>query len=155
MITIIIGALALAIPCVLMNMIGRSGSSQTVGSTIFSLLVGGFLGLIVAACIPAKHAEVGRKPLVCLQDNSAIHGSFFLGTGSIDEHPVYAYYVMGNDGCATLETVSTHRAKIKYTTGEPAVVRMGNVNHWSISEPYLIFEIPQGSIVNGYRLDAQ
>lgn len=74
-------------------------------AVFFGLIAGtvGFFGstIILAAVFSAftphtyKQSEI---PIVALQDNLSTQGSFFLGTGTIDSTPSYAFYI--NEGGA-------------------------------------------------------
>lgn len=64
-----------------------------------SMFICGFIVPAVAEVNGAAHTieRVDVKPLYALKDNSNISGSFFLGTGSVDEDNYY-YYITREEG---------------------------------------------------------
>jgi hypothetical protein len=57
--------------------------------------MGGLLGMVVALFVgiaAPHHPQVDRQDLVALRDGTSVQGSFFLGSGQIDQQPVFYYY---------------------------------------------------------------
>lgn len=72
------------------------------GFVITGLISFTLCGMIIPAIAEANGAahiieQTDVKPLYALKDNSNISGSFFLGTGSIDEDDYY-YYITREEG---------------------------------------------------------
>lgn len=105
--------------------------------------------------------------IVNLQDNSSVNGSFFLGSGSINEESYYVYYYKTDDGFYKLGKTKTDNAKIKITNETPRKVKkIKCITPGNLFEKYFIilptslthsvhFEIPPGSIKENYNLDAK
>ena len=126
-------------------------------------------GLLIPAIAEAEGAnyvveQTDVKPIYALKDNSSISGSFFLGTGSIDEDDYY-YYVTREEGkgyivnrimvggSTYLEYLTTEDCEYKepclvyfYTKWESKTLRFFA---WSPSN-WRTFYIPEGSIIENY-----
>lgn len=138
--------------------------------TWFSTVAGGILGygvaLFIGIFIPAETYEKHwTNEIECLADNSNTTGTFFLGTGQINGEMVYAYYQKDGD-LFKLNTVKSYNTQVKYGIGTPILhtyevtLKDGSMannfatsNH--IGDKRYVFEIPKGSILNQYKLDAQ
>lgn len=51
--------------------------------------------------------DIEQTELSALSSSSEVSGSFFLGSGSIDDKPVYSYILKNEDGGLELKTIST------------------------------------------------
>jgi len=120
--------------------------------TILQLLMYGIVG---------EHMEkTGESDLASLADNQGTSGSFFLGSGSIDDEPVFYYYERNGDEY-TLEHVNADEAVVIETTDDPRVEfysPVSNNEFWYIGgfgESTVKFYVPEGSVLNNYNLDAE
>lgn len=125
--------------------------------------------LIVCALSFSGERAVVSKELRSMQDGSEISGNFFLGTGTIDEDPHFTYYVVDGEA-ARLESVPAKYAKIVEGADRPRLERgctKFTETWWNWPVPSFFdnnidcggaeytFYVPENSIVNNYRLDAQ
>lgn len=136
----------------------------------FGGIMGFFAGVVIALIIPSEIKErQSFMPIVSLQDNTNVSGSFFLGCGTIREDFIYVFYTQKDDGSFILTKVKANEAVIKYTDSLPRLVVIEKyctdalVNNFSIAyhdvkpEKYryhYIIEVPKGTIKNNYVLDA-
>lgn len=129
---------------------------------VFAIVIGGLLGnLLGYAFAQGPYEEVDRHTLLALNDTSVTGGSFFLGSGSSDEEPAFFYYQQ-NDRGATLEHVKADRAVIieeDVDTPYLVVLEEGTESEFwyvgGIGGKLYEFHIPEGSINNSFRLDAE
>lgn len=110
-------------------------------------------------------SEVSQENIYALQDNGEIHGSFFLGSGTIDEVNYYFYIVEGPMG------KSIEQKDIDYCFIDDS---LPDGEQPYISELYIesdnffaktclfthtakvyVFHIPKGSIIENYRIDLE
>jgi len=123
------------------------------------------LGVIVALLIPSvTETDIQKISLMNLNDGSSMHGSFFLGSGTIDEKMQYTYYYEDN-GYYKLGQVECSKALIKYNEGDPfleihrkKLIKGPVINYFSLvkNTPIkIVFNIPEGSIKSNFHLDAK
>ena len=129
-----------------------------IASSIIGGIIGGIIGFAIALAIPPVYVvEKTTHNLEALQDNSAVSGSFFLGSGNINGDIIYTYYYENNDSFK-LNQVEAKDAKIKYTEGTPKVevLKYVNKNQFALRKDYFeyIFYVPKNSIKQSYSLDA-
>ena len=133
-------------------------------SSISGILIGGFVGFLVALSLPAK-TEIVKTTynLEALQDNNSVKGSFYLGTGQIDGEMKYVFYYE-KDGYYRLKQVDYNEVKVKYSDEKPKVelfnrkkVKDAFINNFAIDcncyQEYIIY-VPKGTIKQNYSLDA-
>lgn len=130
-------------------------------------IIGFFVGFFIGIMIPSNTEITLKKTyyLVNMQDNSNVEGSFFLGSGTVDEELKYTFYYKSGESYK-LKQIPADLAKIKYLKGDnkPRIEVRGKektddfINHFSINtiddNNYTIF-VPEGSIKNNYKLDAK
>jgi hypothetical protein len=165
---------------------GRKGSRRLpfVEAAILSgvtLVVGLFVTLFltfIAASIAVPDHSVERD-LVALADGQSTHGSFFLGSGSVDSDPAFFWYQDDGTGGYKLKSINAYWVTIReIPEGEtPHMVQRcddySNIPKWvgwplDISEDeesnscgdsdeksWTTFYVPAGSIKSNYILDAQ
>jgi hypothetical protein len=134
-------------------------------SGLLAVLIGLFIGALFGP-EPVTHKE--RVTLRSIQDNDTLHGSFFLGSGSVDDVPTYSYYKQVAENSFAREDVDASLATIHYTDARPYFIHNYkrhdgcgfcnwyiNTNAGYIVDEHYDFYIPKGSIVNEYRLDAK
>ena len=109
--------------------------------------------------------EVSQENIYALQDNGKIHGSFFLGSGTIDEVNYYFYIVEGPMG------KSIEQKNIDYcfiddslsTDEQPYVSKIYIESDNFFAKTCLftnkaevyVFHIPKGAIIENYRIDLE
>jgi hypothetical protein len=142
----------------------------------------GFLGLLLTALLAtfctlpvygiAMDDTRFSQNLQALNDSTSTHGSFFLGSGTVDSYPAYYYYERRDDGSFYQWQVYAANASIVETSGTPHVERVCQDNysfgHWIIwplpmseydhtcsPDDEAIFYVPQGSVTNTFNLDLE
>lgn len=107
MLTIIIPAVVVSFLSAWMEYDDSDEVATAFGAGVVGLMLGGLIGFLVSLLlmIPAGEPRVSQQDIVALKDNSNIHGSFFLGTGSIDEEMYYYYMADNGNGGYTMEKV--------------------------------------------------
>lgn len=141
------------------------GMALTAGfffAAAFTVLISFLLNLATGLFIDSKSVEQSRHNLLSLNDTSVSSGSFFLGSGSYDEEPAFFYYQEGSRG-ATLEHVDADRVVIIQEEIDQPYVAIVNPDVstnilWytgGLGESEYEFHIPEGSINNSFRLDAE
>lgn len=127
------------------------------------LLVGG----IITINEPTKPVNKTYN-LVALQDGNSTGGSFFLGTGYIDDKQQFSYY-QENNGQYRLKSVDAENAIIIQGNGKPRVVKSCSLDavapiifypffqgdRYDCSTKTYEFHVPPGSIKSNYTLDAK
>lgn len=143
--------------------------------SFWEILGWGFLTLIcatgiavVVTIISSSIAEVDADKtyhlsedieIYALQDNITTDGSFFLGSGHIDDELKY-FYVEKTDLGYTIKNVDADQAYIQYTSDRCHIEKQSyTFNNWFVrliaiplNDRYVIY-IPEGSIVNNYSVD--
>lgn len=142
---------------------GESGGLYILNS-ISGAFVGMFIGFVVAFSMSNDYSyEQRRFPLMSLQDNNSVSGTFFLGCGSIGESTYYVCYMETSEGYK-LKRVYYNDATIKFISDTPYIVYNISIKHSSNfaldidgaeTVTSYIFEVPKGTIKNEYKLDAQ
>ena len=127
------------------------------------------MGLVLAEGLPADERAKLRSmdEIVCLQDGSAMEGTFFLFGGHIEDRMVYTYYHQVN-GSHYLKQINAEGVAIKYTLGKPRAVcyvmkldGLRGKNRWAVrlnmseSDKKTEIYVPEGSIKSGFQLDAR
>lgn len=139
---------------------------------LFSLLFG-FLwgiigvgaGLIISLVIPAdKHIVTYSNEIVTLQDNNALEGTFFLGSGGFGNDMYYSFYYKTEDGGFKSKTLDSDFVTIYYDENPRYEVNVEEttdafINKFSIcascgGKERKLF-VPEGTIKENYNLDAQ
>ena len=101
-----------------------------------------------------------RHELVSMQDGQGIHGSFFLGTGSVDGRPQFTYY-QGSGNGAVLRSADASDARVIQDGGSYVITSCNKIA--PILAPFgclrtidsLEFHVPEGSVVTNFTLDAK
>ena len=95
-------------------------------------------------------------------DSNGVKGSFALFGGSIDNQPVYMYYLRDGKGRFTLHHVDANRAYVTYTNETPKIVYHSTKSRnnwmsvdWENSVDDYEFRVPEGSVKQNFNLDAQ
>ena len=136
-------------------------------------LLGFIIGVFLSIMLPANMIEKTETyNLVCLQDNNTISGNFFIGSGTINGTSMYSFYYQSDIDPITNKpmykrmNIETYRdISITYTDDSPRIVKYEwiksdkFINHFAfdlaVPNDSYVFYIPDGSILNEYKLDAQ
>lgn len=135
------------------------------GSFLSSMLAGALFCLLtngIGYAIVGHHdAKIGESGLVSLQDNTERRGSFFLGSGTISDEPVFFYYEERN-GAYHLEHIRADRASVVETEDDPRVEFYRETSDNALlglpvfkPSTTAVFYVPNGSVVSNFELDAQ
>lgn len=147
---------------------GIENSTSSI-SILSGIIVGGFLGIIVALWMPIKTETklTETYQLKSLQDNISSNGTFFLGCGNINGAIYYSYYIekdgyfqphlmrAANTVKIKIDSIDTPRIEVY-----DRVVIKNSKNRFSLrplfpsSEDVIIY-VPRGSIEWKYNLDAK
>lgn len=143
---------------------------------LFSGAAGGAILGFVAALVVGAFAYGGYSTdrvhvqLQNLVDNDQTHGSFFLGSGTIDDVPSYSWYERTANNSFERRDADAAEGTVHYLTDRsqrPYYVKVVKrpqgrlIRTWGLrtsTEPYVDhydFYIPRGSITNEYKLDAK
>lgn len=122
-----------------------------------SFIIGGIISILIFGTAPCELQY--QQNLVAMKDNTAITGSFFLGTGHIDSKMNYVYAVETDKGIMTktLEQKS-NTVYIQYTDGQPYMEYWaGTSDGWRMPETsaYYIFYLPEGTVINTFEIDLE
>lgn len=133
--------------------------------TVVGCVVAGVIGLF--AYTGTHWEQTRRTPLVSVADGSSTHGSFFLGSGSVDGSPSFTWYESDGENSFIRQQTDAYDATIHYV--EKGVqpyytLREQKPNEgffeptwgFNVSDPAGLdydFYIPRGSITHSYRLD--
>lgn len=110
-------------------------------------------------------SEISQENIYALQDNGEIHGSFFLGSGTVDEVNYYFYIVEGPMG-KSIEQENLDYCFIddSLPDGEQPYISeivIESDNFFAKTCLYTnkatvyVFHIPKGSIIENYRIDLE
>jgi len=163
MITVIICAVALFV----LGFIGMYKEDEDIVLCIlgglFIACFGALFGTMIALIVPSvTEKSVDVIGLASLQDGGSLSGSFFLGCGIIDQEMKYTYYYE-SDGGYRMGQKDVDDVLIKFTKDKPRIEIHKRkqtdalINRFSIimNPAKYIFFIPEGSIKQNYKLDAQ
>lgn len=149
-------------------------SKQTNEWNEFSL---GFVAFIIALCIlfanvlgmflvGFRDKPIETHNIKSLSDGQATRGSFFLGSGVLDDVPTYFYYAEVGERQYRQKTAPASRVTIREDSSEkPHVEKVGqefDTNFWfsfmatgdrSSRHDRYVFVVPEGSVIQNYTLD--
>lgn len=128
---------------------------------------GAIVGGLLALALPANYkTDNWCDNLESIQDNNAISGKFFLGSGLINSRMGYVYYVKEDSNTYRMWQTDYDGATIRYSNEHPKICityrHFDNSfwNYFAIDLPHneiwkCIFYIPKGSIKQDFNLDAK
>lgn len=134
---------------------GSVGIFAAAAALVVALLVP--VSLTPTGMYSSPDTETEERALISLGNDSETKGSFFLGTGTVEEDQVYVYLVDTNLG-AEMKTVKVSNARIVEGGGEPRIEywRLCDLTVWlpwpACSRPILVFHIPPGSISREFTI---
>lgn len=131
-------------------------------SAVISFAVGLIVTAIAASSVPASSYTAGSQPLAALSTGSETSGSFFLGSGTIDEEPSYTYIVQESDGALFLKSMSAEDVAV-YEDASPSTATLSYEieivdNWWLHFRPFerrmvnYEFHIPAGSVTRDFTV---
>ena len=131
------------------------------GATMASLL--GFIFIIFFGLfyteVFVEEQTIRVEKLHAINDSSGTSGSFFLGSGSIDEKPVYLYYYKEGEAFRR-GSIDADDAEIFYSDGTPRIEYRGAIiPRWidpiggDIPQGLSRIYVPEGSISSQYEFD--
>lgn len=160
-------SLLIAIVVAILAYLDYNPLSDSLGIGFMNLVVGVVFSFFIYG-LAFTFAPGGEKvpvttKLSALGNDSELSGSFFLGSGSIDEKAVYQFIAQTEDGGYYLKTIPVRNVLV-YTdaTADTATyvdyIRMVD-NWWLSSEPIQVsdnytdeFHVPEGSVDFTYRV---
>lgn len=111
-----------------------------------------------------EYVEVESYNIEALNDNTnIINGKFYIGTGNISNQD-YFYFYKNDSGYFHLNKLDARFCKIKYSKNAPKIIKYKKriktetYMKWILinaTYPIYVFEIPEGSIYNNYKLDLE
>jgi len=128
---------------------------------IITLVLSIFLILLLQSIFALTRLEPVQYRIQSIADNSEIHGSFVLGSGSINSETYYCYYYNHIDGGYALGKTSTNNSRI-IEWNKSYAVREVNYSicdsEWWIVNRHrtggTIFRVPRGTIKRRFNLDS-
>ena len=127
-------------------------------SAIIYVCCGGIVGSFFE---PVSYTQT-EIPLIALKDNSTIDGSFFLGCGNIGSKTQYSYAIDTEFGIKIKTLSANKKIYFKYDEGAPALITSepvySTLAEWLSAphyNPIYTFRIPEGSIINEYKVDLE
>ena len=127
------------------------------------LIVSVFLSSLLATILPAKtYYKKAVFQVESIQDSNYIRGKFYLGCGQINSKMVFSMYLK-NDVYFNLFQIATNETTIKYTTKKPTLEYFEKTltndfyNNFCLinQNSYYVVNVPKGSILNNFSLDAK
>jgi hypothetical protein len=141
---------------------------KQIGGVIGGLVVGGILTMVLTVFGSIFHrgdyTETVTHEIVSMGDGDNINGSFFLGSGYVNDRLVYTYYRKSDNGGMVRRSISASLAVIYETDSlqKPKIVvhivPSDNGGFWfpinfnSGSQKYDIY-LPTGSVIREIKLD--
>lgn len=132
------------------------------------MLVSALILLTIGSVQVKNHPEITKVRsehylyIYSIEDNSNVSGSFILGSGSVNEKPVYTFYYKTKHGYK-IGTVSTDICYIKEIKGlkTPEIINECDVpidgSFWKgfkFNERCIIM-VPEGTIIKRFNLDSK
>ena len=139
-------------------------SGVSILMSILALVISFLVSLVLGACFmncDMKLLSQQTQNLYAISDGNEVEGSFFLGSGTIDDSMKYVYIVEVEGKGYKMKTIGVNNAFVSYTEDTPTLV----TNTYVFENEFLnfiafpanateyIFNIPTGSITNTYVID--
>ena len=115
------------------------------------LIVLGLVSFVIASsgCLEDLCGESRRTPIISLTLNGKVEGTFFLGSGSIEDEPVYYFYKEKEGGLILDYVYATETIVIETNDVEPVLVEYGCT--FKQSKLY----VPEGTIIRHMVMDTK
>lgn len=136
----------------------------------FGAVMGFMVAMMAGLIFYSGHVTVERTVrLESLQDGSSVRGSFFLGSGVIDEVSVFTWYEQPQPGSYRQARADADSSTVHYTDGAPRYIvhieQIEGGSFWGtwgfrgdsgdeVNRTY-DFYVPKGSVKSQYELDAK
>ncbi|MBU6370478.1 MAG: hypothetical protein KGH93_02305 [Patescibacteria group bacterium] len=125
------------------------------------LFIVGLATMFLQGIFPKENLKVSEIPLVAFNDGQSFHGSFILGTGSVDRGGSYLYYAEQKDGGIVQGQKSVDSSAIYEQERKDAVLETWNekiiyTGKWSyfLLDPklkvYYKFLVPKGTVIRHF-----
>jgi len=120
---------------------------------LFALVVGIIAGGGVLSLYPGSDPErIDYIYIYTIDDYSGIHGSFSLGSGTINSYPAYCFYRMDGNGALYLESINAKNVPIyRDTENNPYLIKYTTDCEVVRYE----FHVPKDTVIQHYTLDGQ
>ena len=136
------------------------GFMSFLGAMLVAFLLTLFSSAIAYSCADKTYSVAEDVEIYALQDNITTEGSFFLGSGHIDDELKY-FYVEETDLGYTIKHVDADDTYIQYTDGRCHLEKHTyTYDGWfaqAVTMPLFgdryVFYIPEGSVINNYSVD--
>jgi hypothetical protein len=143
---------------------GRLGSS--IGFGFIVVVIGGIVLGLLATFTGTDESRSWETKLRALNTGSEVHGQFFLGSGRIDEDPVFSFLYEQADGGVKLSSVPADRSTVyEHETNNDRPFLTTTETHRAANQfwaPFTLsprvsgyqydFHIPEGSVLNSYEV---
>lgn len=148
----------------------RAGSKPSVDPAVWTTVMVGLFGPIAVGILflilsaAAGESQLARtNDLAALRTGSSVEGTFFLGTGRVDDKPVIRYVTREADGAAVLREVEARQARVYEDAGDDQprldVYCPVLTNPWLTPAPFApqlrcgyYFHVPAGSVLESYEV---
>lgn len=131
-------------------------SSGFILSFLFSLVIITLITDVVAA-FQGDYAIISTQPLKAIGTDEDLHGSFFLGCGSIDSEDKFIYIAKVDNLGYKVQEVDIDNCYIVEEDIEQPYLEISNIKwrDWVVTsfEDRYIFHIPPNSIKENYEVD--
>jgi hypothetical protein len=138
--------------------------AMAIVSSAVTLIALGIFSAILSGFVATKTVVWDTEYITALKDNSVTEGSFFLGSGTVDETPVYAYArkesggividSIPSDGVIIVED-SNERPRIENLAKEFKSEKLEEwfplFSFWGADKVY----VPEGSITTDFDIDLE
>lgn len=94
------------------------------------------------------------QEIYTLGDSSQANGCFMLGSGIINERPVYVYYYKTRDGGFRIDTVSSRATTIYQDENEHPYIKTITTKYFG-SYDEISIHVPNNTIIQHYTLDSE
>lgn len=133
---------------------------EWIGVPFFIGIIASIIGFVVFglfSCTTSLDAEYAYSDnLQQIATSNHLHGSFFLGSGTVDDEPVYRFYVKNDDGSFYQDWVYASDVTIVEDGGTPRIDTYDDVTaswvspkwfHWlRVQDHEYVIHVPKGSI---------
>lgn len=124
------------------------GLGEAVGALFFGSLIAlllGIFGVVALSPLVGYDSIMRQEKLVALTDErTSLGGSFFLGTGTINEKATYTFYSVEPNGARRLHQEDAYDIAVFEDTDDPyVVIEDGCVSH----HPALVECVPRGPTI--------
>jgi hypothetical protein len=100
--------------------------------------------------------QTADTPIYSLKDSTGVHGSFALGSGTVDSYPAYISYKRNDDGSYQIFSVNAEKSRLYLDDPQQPYVKA----HFECSSIFTFychsvgrneFHVPNGTIIQEFR----